>query len=142
MPRSPGQGSLFERLDPELPPRRTRSRQDLATERIRAVKRHLDQILNTRRGSSQSCPGLGLPDLNDATIGSNDLRVRICRDIRAAVAAFEPRVQVLQVQPVTDSGRPLELHFRLHCLIPVNNIEEQVEIDLIVGRHDQSTLVV
>ncbi|WP_454725143.1 MULTISPECIES: type VI secretion system baseplate subunit TssE [Cupriavidus] len=141
MPRSPGQGSLFERLDPDLPPRRLRSRQELAAARISAVKRHLAWMLNTRRGSSQSCPGLGLADINDAAISSSDLQEQVCEDIRLLVATYEPRVKVIDVQPRTDTGMPSELHFRLRCLVPVDNLEELVEIDMDIGGHDKTATV-
>jgi len=141
MPRSLGQGSLFERLDPDLRPRRLRSRQELAAARISAVKRHLAWMLNTRRGSSQSCTDLGLPDFNDAAIDSADLQEQVCEDIRLLVAMYEPRVKVVSVQSRTDASRPFELHFRLRCLVPVDNVEELVEIDMDISGHDKTARV-
>ncbi|MGU2291770.1 type VI secretion system baseplate subunit TssE [Pseudomonas aeruginosa] len=137
MPRSPGQGSLFERLDPDLPLRRLRTRQDLATERVRAIKNHLEQLLNTRRGGSQSCPALGLPDMNDAGAGQMDLRNQICLEIREVVSTYEPRAQVVDVHPLAVNEQPLGLRFRLHCLVPVRDSLEKVEIDLLVNQRQQ-----
>ncbi|KUY89580.1 MULTISPECIES: type VI secretion system baseplate subunit TssE [unclassified Burkholderia] len=137
MPRSLGQGSLFERLDPDLPPRRMRSRQALASERIGAIKDHLERILNSRQGSSQSCPDFGLEDLNDAAASQMDLHYQICQDVRAAVVAYEPRVQLLNVHPVTAHGQMGPLHFRLHCLVPVNDNKADVEIDLLVQHRER-----
>ncbi|ALX11780.1 type VI secretion system lysozyme-like protein [Burkholderia cepacia JBK9] len=137
MPRSPGQGSLFERLDPDLPPRRMRTRLALASERIGAIKDHLERILNSRQGSSQSCPGFGLPDMNDAAASQTDLRHQVCLDVRTAVVAYEPRVQVLNVHPVTAYGQAGPLHFRLHCLVPVNDSTEDVQIDLLVQHRER-----
>ncbi|SEK09479.1 MULTISPECIES: type VI secretion system baseplate subunit TssE [unclassified Achromobacter] len=142
MPRSSGQGSLFERLEPDAPPRRVRSRQDAAAARIRAIKRHLELILNSRRGCSISSPGLGLLDFNDAATGSADLLLRISQDIRQSVAEFEPRVRVLAVHARPDGARPLDLTFRLDCLVPLANAEEQVEIDLIIHRPDRYARIV
>lgn len=132
MPRSPGRGSLFERLDPDLPPRTLRSRQDLANERIKAIKQHLEWMLNTRRGNSLSCPELGLGDINDATLKSADLQQQICDDIRAVIGRYEPRVRVVDVEPLPDHGSgPASLKFRIHCNVVVNNVEEQIELDLL-----------
>lgn len=142
MPRSPGQGSLFERLDPDAPPRRSRSRQDLAAARIQAIKRHLELILNSRRGGSQSSPELGLQDFNDAAIGSADLLLRVGQDIRQSVAAFEPRVKVLGVHARPDALQPLNLNFRLDCLVPVANAQELVEIDLVIHRPDRYARII
>ncbi|MBP0714317.1 type VI secretion system baseplate subunit TssE [Burkholderia sola] len=129
---------MFERLDPAVPPRRTRSRRDLAAERIQAIKRHLSWLLNARRGSSQSSPGLGLQEFNDATSNSTDLRSRICEDIRATVEAFEPRVKAVEVLPIASDD--LQLQFRLQCVASLNNIEEMLEIDLTVSRQGQTTV--
>lgn len=142
MPRSPGQGSLFERLDPDLPPRRYRTRQEIAAERIRAIKRQLEWILNARRGSSQSSPDLGLRDLNDAAIGAVDLRQLVCLDIHAAVAAYEPRAKVVDVRPLAGAESSLDLGFRLVCKVPLNNQEEQVEIDLLFHHQGQQVRVI
>ncbi|WP_372437202.1 type VI secretion system baseplate subunit TssE [Pseudomonas chlororaphis subsp. aureofaciens] len=141
MPRSPGQGSLFERLDLDLPPRRSRSRQDAATERVHAIKRQLEWILNARQGSSQSSPGLGLRDLNDAGIGAVDLRQQVCLDIHSAVRTYEPRARVLDVKPLANTASTLELGFRLVCIVPLNNREEQVEIDLLFLHHGRQVKV-
>ncbi len=142
MPRTSGQASLFERLEPDAPPRRVRSRQDAAAARIHAIKRHLELILNSRRGCSMSTPGLGLRDFNDAAIGSADLLLRVSQDIRQSVAQFEPRVRVLAVRARPDASRPLDLTFRLDCLVPLANAEEQVEIDLIIHRPDRHAQIV
>ncbi|WP_221624568.1 type VI secretion system baseplate subunit TssE [Burkholderia sp. Bp8963] len=129
---------MFERLDPAVPPRRARSRRDLAAERIQAIKQHLSWLLNTRRGCSLSSPGLGLQEFNDATSNSIDLRFRICEDICATVEAFEPRVKAVEVKPIARND--LQLQFRLQCLVSLNNIEERLEIDLIVSRQGQTTV--
>lgn len=132
MPRTPGRGSLFERLDPDLPPRRMRTRQELASERVGAFKRQLEWILNTRRGSAQSCPELGLADLNDSTIGSTDLLQKVCEDIRATVARYGPGVRSVRVLPLMDGHGPQRLRFRLSCAVLVNNAEEQLELELLL----------
>ncbi|NMG34984.1 type VI secretion system baseplate subunit TssE [Azoarcus sp. TTM-91] len=137
MPRVPGRGSLFERLTPELPPYRARSPHDLAAERVQAVKRHLEWILNTRRGSAPSCPELGLPDFNDAAIGSEDLRLTLCTAIHQLITRFEPRVQQVEVRSRPEEHGPALLQFRVHCVMPVDGVKEQVEIDLLIHCPDQ-----
>jgi type VI secretion system protein len=110
----------------------------VAIERIRAIKHHLQWLLNTRPGCSQSNPGLGLSDFNDAALGSVDLVQRVRQDIERMVAAYEPRVQVLNVRSCPDPDQPLDLHFRLDCLIPLLHAEEQLEIDLHIRHQDQT----
>lgn len=132
-----GLGSLFQRLEPDLPPRRLHSRQGQAGERVLAIKNNLEQLLNARRGGSQSCPDLGLPDMNDAASGQLELRNQICQDIREMLARYEPRVRVLDVRPLAAGEQPQGLCFRLHCQIPLLEAAEQVEIDLLVHPRQQ-----
>jgi len=142
MPRSSGQGSLFERLDPDAPSRRSGTRQDLAAERISAIKRHLDWILNTRRGSAPSCPELGLSDFNDSAAASVSLREQACEEIRELISAYEPRVRVAEVFALPPSELPLDLRFRLTCVVPTDDNEELVEIELIVHGQGRQIKVV
>ncbi|HBN9879260.1 TPA: type VI secretion system baseplate subunit TssE [Pseudomonas aeruginosa] len=129
---SPGQGSLFERLEPDLPLRRMRSRQELASESVEAIKRQLEWVLNTRRGSSQSCPDLGLPDLNDATASSADLQQQVCDDIRSTVIRYVPRIHQLDVRPLSDGNSRSGLRIRLNCLVRTSGSAEQVEMELML----------
>ncbi|WJV25567.1 MULTISPECIES: type VI secretion system baseplate subunit TssE [Pseudomonas] len=132
MPRSPGRGSLFERLEPDLPPRRTRSSHELAGESVQAIKRQLEWVLNTRRGSSQSCPELGVADLNDATISSADLQQKICEDIRATVIRYVPRIHDVDVHPLSEGSSQFGLRIRLNCLVRTKNTQEQIQLDLLL----------
>lgn len=133
MPRSAGPGSLFERLDPDTPVLRALSRQEQALARIQDIKQNLERILNTRQGCSASSPELGLRDFNDASLGSTDLQRRVGDDIRRSIAAHEPRIKVIGVRVLPDTTQPLNLHIRLDCLVPLQGMEEQMEIDLVVN---------
>ena len=128
-------GSLFERLD------RTSSRENLrgpseATERVRAIKRQLEALLNARRGGSASSPDFGLPDFNDAAVGSADLLLRITRGIREAIEANEPRVRVREIRLLPGAGT-LDLTFRIDCTIAAGTRAEMLEIDLIMNGHNR-----
>lgn len=137
MPRSAGLGSLFERLDPYVPLLRILSRQEQVQERIRGIKQNLERILNTRQGCSASSPELGLRDFNNASLGSTDLQQRVGADIRRSIAAHEPRIKVVSVRVQPDATQPLNLHIRLDCLVPLQGMEEQMEIDLVVNGLDR-----
>jgi type VI secretion system protein len=133
--------SLFERLVPDAAPHGSLSRHDFTAQRIDAIKSHLERLLNARLGCSQSAPGLGLIDFNDSALGSADLLVQISADIRRAIAAFEPRIRVLEVHFHPDPDLPLELNFRLDCGLQVDEKEQQVQIDLIMNGRDRYTHV-
>jgi type VI secretion system protein len=99
-------------------------------------------LLNTRQGGSLSSPDLGLRDFNDAVTGSADLLLQVRHDIQAMVSAFEPRISVLGVRAVPSPEQPLDLHFRLDCLMPVFNKEEQVEIELVIHHQNRQAQIV
>ncbi|MDE1139873.1 MAG: type VI secretion system baseplate subunit TssE [Paraburkholderia tropica] len=139
MPRSRGQGSLFERLDPDAPP--VRNRQQQVAGRVLAIRQHLQWLLNSRQGCSQSSPELGLRDFNDALAGTTDLMLRLRGEIEVMVRAFEPRVVVLGVRACPRDEQPLDLHFRLDCLVPVQHKDEQVEIDLVISHRNRQAHV-
>ncbi|QXI30585.1 type VI secretion system baseplate subunit TssE [Pseudomonas vanderleydeniana] len=105
--------SLFERL--ESGPRH--EGEQPYGQCISAIKRHLEQLFNVRRGSAQSNPELGLRDLNEAAPEGGDLARAISDDIRRSIEAFEPRVQVVAVRFQPDREQPLVLNFQLDCQV-------------------------
>lgn len=142
MPRSEGLGSLFERLEPDAAPLRSWSRQDRASGRIKAIKKHLEWLLNARQGCSQGSPDFGLTDFNDSALGSADLILKISSDIRRAIERYEPRITIHGVHYSPNADMPLELNFRLDCGIKVQNREELIEIALIMNGRDRYTRVI
>ena len=142
MARKLGQGSLFERLEPDAPLRRSLQGRSDVSDRVRAVKRQIEALLNTRRGGSQSSPEFGLPDFNDAAAGSTDLLLRIARGIREAIETHEPRLLIQDVRFMPRADAPLELTFRLHCALRVESHAEAIEIDLIMNGHNRHYQVV
>lgn len=129
-------GSLFDRLDPGVGPMgRTVGRQRTA-ERISAIKRHLERLLNACQGCALSSPDYGLPDFNDAVAGTADLRTRLAASVRAAIVQYEPRVYVRHVRLLPDGDSPTELHFRVDCAIPADHKDQLVEIDLVMNRNN------
>ncbi|CAK7051960.1 hypothetical protein CUZ56_01731 [Saezia sanguinis] len=133
MPRSLGNSSLFDRLGSEDERPRSVSQQGQLAHRIEAIKRNLERMLNTRQGCSQSSPHDGLMDFNDAVLGSSDLMQRIGEDICRVIREGEPRVVVRRVHSIPNPHMPIELNFRIDCLVPVKDKRELVEIDLIMN---------
>ena len=134
-----GSGGFFDRLVDAPRQRQDVRRDDRMARELKSIKHHLAWLLNARRGCATSCPDLGLGDFNDASAGSADLLIRISADIRHCIEAFEPRVSVRDIRFCPDADRPLELTFRLVCA--VGNREQRVEIDLVMGSHNQRTRV-
>ncbi|MDR0183474.1 type VI secretion system baseplate subunit TssE [Lysobacter arvi] len=131
-----GNGSLFDRLDSNVRPLSRTLGRERTAERIGAIKRHLERLLNARQGCALSNPDYGLPDFNDAVSGTTDLLTCLAAGVRVAIAQYEPRVDVRQVRLMPDADSPVELYFRVDCTMPVDHKEQLVEIDLVMNRDD------
>jgi len=129
------QGSFFERLDPDLPVIRSVDDSNQLVAVVGAIKRHLEWLLNSRQGSSQSAPELGLSDFNDATGGSTDFTLKIARNIKETIQRYEPRVIVHDVEYSPNPDNPLELTFKVIGQIPLKQDNREVLIELILNGH-------
>ncbi|WP_087500845.1 type VI secretion system baseplate subunit TssE [Pseudomonas sp. SID14000] len=132
---------FFDRLMADQSANRAPSRQENASHKFAAIKRHLETLLNARQGCSQSSPELGLRDVNGHDTSSGDLLEQVSVDIRRTIQRFEPRIQVHALKAVPDCYSPLELHFRLDCQVQVNDHTEQLQLELLVNGHNRHTRV-
>lgn len=132
---------FFDRLVADQSVIRAPSRQENASHKFAAIKRHLETLLNARQGCSQSSPELGLRDFNGHDVSSGDLLKQVSADIRRTIQRFEPRVHVRSLKAVPDCHAPQELHFRLDCQVQVNNHAEQLQLELLVNGHNRHTRV-
>lgn len=133
--------SLFERLEPDAPRHQPACASEQASQRIEAIKRHLEQLLNAREGCSQSSPELGLRDFNGASQGSNDLVIAISADIRRSIEAFEPRINVIAVRFQPDPDEPQRLSFHLDCQVQLDHRDQQVQINVALHGREGYTRV-
>lgn len=133
--------ALFDRLMADQTVSQESSRQENATHKFAAIKRHLETLLNARKGCSQSSPELGLADFNGHDASDGDLLEQVSTDIRRTIQCFEPRIQLRALKAVQDCHAPLELHFRLDCQVQVNNHTEQLQLELLVNGHNRHTRV-
>jgi type VI secretion system lysozyme-like protein len=108
---------------PERPPLRTQTRNELA----RSIVRDLKWLLNTRCVKrydvgkdlgSRSVIDFGLDDFTHLTPASYDDRELLARQLREAIRAFEPRLQIRQVtvEPIPGRHRALEARFSAFLL--------------------------
>ncbi|MDH4552147.1 type VI secretion system baseplate subunit TssE [Pseudomonas sp. BN607] len=132
---------LFERLVADTTVSQKPSRQEHASHKFAAIKRHLETLLNARKGCSQSSPELGLADFNGHDASNGDLLEQVSIDIRRTLQRFEPRIQVRALKAVPDCHALHELHFRLDCQVQVNHHAEQLQLELLVNGHNRHTRV-
>lgn len=108
---------------PERPPMRTQSRNEFA----RSIVRDLKWLLNTRctarfdlgkEAGPRSVLDFGLDDFTHLGPASYDDRELLARQLREAIKAFEPRLQIRQVtvEPIAGQHRALEARFQAFLL--------------------------
>lgn len=123
-------GSLFERLERAAQPAGTAMGE--FTNVVDSIKRHLVRLLNTHPGSSPSAPALGLVDFNDATLGTQDLNIRIRSAIRQCIENYEPRVKRVDVVALQEGPDPMQLRFQVTVHLRVDSSEDRATIDLLL----------
>ncbi|BES73673.1 type VI secretion system baseplate subunit TssE [Marinobacter nanhaiticus D15-8W] len=123
-------GSLFERLEQATRP--AGNAMGDSTHVVDSIKRHLVRLLNTHPGNSASAPALGLVDFNDATLGTQDLNIRIRSAIRQCIENYEPRVKRVDVVAMPQGPDPLQLRFQVTVHLRVNSVDDRTTIDLLL----------
>jgi type VI secretion system protein ImpF len=123
----------FQR-DPVLAP------QQLLRDLKQAVRRDLENLLNTRRRClpwppelkelEQSLVNYGIPDFTGANLGSAHDRELFRRTLEAVLATFEPRFKSVKVH-LLEGAEPLDrtLRFRIDALLHAEPAPEPVVFD-------------
>lgn len=78
-------GSLFERIREAAKPSVRRKPEEAL---LRSIQSNLRNVLNTRSGSCYGSPELGISDLNDESLASQNIRNATARMIRSASGAM------------------------------------------------------
>jgi len=135
-------GSFLKRVDTVGPPVKSVDDSDNIAATIDAVKYNLQKILNTRQGSSESSPAMGLIDFNDATGGSTDFALKIARNIKDTIEIYESRVQIKDVAFIPTPERPLDLNFKITGVLSIKHKAEIITIELMLdGLYKQYKVV-
>jgi len=95
---------------------------------IDSIKRNLYKILNERPDGCQSARQLGVIDLNDATMSTNELNSLICSSIQKCIEDYEPRISSAFVQ-ARQGDDPLTLLFHVTAYIDDSRISFDVKLD-------------
>lgn len=106
--------SLLTRIthaaDPHSSERHTWRDHDLES----AVIAHLRNMLNTRAGSSPTCPDYGLMEVSEVLHDFPDAIGLLQRSIKNSVQQYEPRLKNVQVRQIkTDAMQSMELEFEI-----------------------------
>lgn len=133
--------SLFERIQESDEPKRSHSPEYLTESLVNSIKRHLNNVLNSRPGGCQSSIDLGVIDLNDATMTTRDLKSTIQASIGACIERYEPRLSNVTVSPIVTGDDPLELRFKISADIYLESEKHVVAFDLLLDGSQHYQLV-
>lgn len=123
------QQSLFDRIYTES----NIDDYQISSSRIDSIKLNLSKILNCRPGSSQSTKNIGVVDLNDATMGTSEIKANICRAIKNCIEQYEPRIIQVKVTALANDIDLLTMEFDIQAVIKddlgTDNIEFKIHYD-------------
>jgi type VI secretion system protein ImpF len=107
-----------------------------------AVKRDLEQLLNTRQSGdwlpadlkelNNSLAAYGLPDFSAVSIKSPAEQTRLRRALEAAIATFEPRLEDINITLLPLAGLQRSLHFRIDARLKIEPAPEPVTFDALL----------
>ena len=126
-------GSLFERIrEAAKPPVRRKPKEAL----LRSVRNNLRNVLNTRAGSCHGSPELGIPDFNDESLASQNLKGATARIIRQCILRYELRITGITVTAgAQDENAPLELRFRIVAYVDFHGSRDILEFSILLDNH-------
>ncbi|MDF5022336.1 type VI secretion system baseplate subunit TssE [Vibrio parahaemolyticus] len=103
---------------------------------VLSVKDNLMNVLNTREGSAQSAPLLGLVDFNDANLDCLDLAIRIKQSIQTCIKRFEPRLSAVSVSSMA-TDNPLDLSFTIEAQLNSEALHDSVRFQILLDKNQQ-----
>jgi type VI secretion system protein ImpF len=138
--------SVLDRLlddDPDVSREPAKNRHQVLRELKQAVRRDLENLLNTRARCQAAPPHLkelkqslihyGLPDFSGAGLGDAQDRDSICRMLQTVIRQGEPRFKSVDVQ-ILGNPEPLDrtLRFRIDALLIADPAPEPIVFDSIL----------
>lgn len=142
-PDQPLVPSVLDRLldaEPHISREAPRGSSQVHRELKLAVRRDLENLLNTRRRClpwpaglkelRQSLVNYGIPDFTGTSLGTPDDRQEFCRTLQGLLRQYEPRFKTVSVT-LLNNAEPLDrsLRFRIDALLLANPAPEPVVFD-------------
>jgi type VI secretion system protein len=103
--------SLLSRLEFPSPPGTRDLPEDLEGA-LQSIHEHLQLMLNTRRGASQTVPDFGTSDFSDFFRGYVSVET-LRNEIMHSIALYEPRLSDVQVVFEPQEDDPHRIHFEI-----------------------------
>ena len=107
---------------------------------IDSVIRHLEQILNTRRGSAQTADDFGIPDFSEYKSAYPDSQWDLERAIRHTIQKYEPRLKAVRVKFIEQEENPLSVSFQITARLVLEEYRDAVVFESILGSDGKITI--
>lgn len=119
--------SLFERLQSD---KSSAAKGKIAL--VLSIKKNLQRIFNARPGECHGSQELGIIDINDALLSSEEIQSAICNSIQHCIERYEPRISHVNVTMRQDSITFFH-YFSITAYIKHINEHDKIEIDIYIN---------
>ena len=126
--------SLFERLQSD---RTSIAKGKVAL--VLSIKKNLQRIFNARPGECHGSKELGIIDINDALLGSEEIQGAICSSIQRCIERYEPRISHISVSMHQD---PITFYHYFSIIAYIKHINENDKIEIDIHINDNKLKVV
>jgi len=97
---------------------------------INSILRHLQRILNTKRGNVLIAEDYGVPDFTELMRSYPETIRDMERSIKHMIQKFEPRLKTVRLRLIPQEDNVLSLHFRIDAKLALN--QEKVLFETIL----------
>lgn len=106
-----------------------------AADLVGSILDNLRCVLNSRVDCCLSRPDFGMPDFNDLVGRFPDALAIIASAVRAQIEMFEPRLSEVAVRHVPDLSNPLNLAFRIHATLALEQGARRLSFDTVLNNN-------
>lgn len=125
--------TLTERLEESTADRPFRPSTFDKSKLLESVLDNVRRIFNERRGSCETRPDYGMPDLNDI-LGDGGTPASLALIVQNMMATFEPRLADPIVRFTPDPDNPLNISFRVSAMLRYGDDEaERISFETVVS---------
>ncbi|EAS1760431.1 type VI secretion system baseplate subunit TssE [Salmonella enterica] len=124
------EGSLFERVREAAKPSVRRKPKAVL---LHSILDNLQNILNTRTGSCYGSPALGVPDLNDESLATQNIRDVTAQMVRNCILRYEPRISdAIVTTKIPYDAAPQTLNFHITAYLDFYDRQDVLEFDILL----------
>ena len=107
---------------------------------IDSIIRHLERILNTRRGSAPIAEDYGIPDFTDLRSGFPEAIRDLERTIRDTLQKYEPRLRSVRVKFIPQEEDMLTVSFQIVARLILEEEKDPVVFESIMDPDGRVTI--